>query len=302
MKRLTTILLALTFISIQTAKTQDNGLDAIIKKGATLETITDSFEFTEGVTSDKKGNIYFTDQPSNSILTYNEKKGVSVFLTPAGRSNGMICDKDGNLWSAADEKNEIWKIAPDKTVEKISNSYNGKVYNGPNDFWPDLKGGIYFSDPFFRRTWWDHKDMPQEKQRVYYIKPDHKTIIIVVDDMLQPNGIIGTPDGKVLYIADMRANKTYKYDMNPDGTLSNKTLFCEMGSDGMTIDEKGNIYITGGKGVTVFDKTGAKLGNISIPQSWTSNLCFGGKDMKSLYITASKGLYRMRMNVKGSHY
>jgi gluconolactonase len=141
--------------------------------------------------------------------------------------------------------------------------------------------------------------MPQEKQCVYYLKPDHKTIIRVTEDLQQPNGIVGTPDGKILYVADIRGNKTWSYSINSDGSLSNKKLFCEMGSDGMTIDSMRNIYLTG-KGVTVFDKEGKKLGNIPVPENWTANVCFGDKNMKSLFITASKGLYRIRLKVRGT--
>jgi gluconolactonase len=173
-------------------------------------------------------------------------------------------------------------------------------YNGPNDLWISPSGGIYFTDPFYKRSWWKHTEKPQEKQCVYFMAPDHKSVIMVADDLKQPNGIIGTPDGKMLYIADIGGKTTWSYTINPDGSLGNKKLFCNMGSDGMTMDEKGNIYITG-NGVTVFNKSGKELGNIPVPEKWTANVCFGGKDRKSLFITASKGLYRIKMNVKGAY-
>ena len=158
----------------------------------------------------------------------------------------------------------------------------------------------FFTDPFYRRSWWNHTEKPQEKQCVYYLAPDHKTVKLIAGDLKQPNGIIGTPDGKTLYVADIGDNKTWVYRINTDGTLSEKKLFCELGSDGMTIDKKGNIYITG-KGVTVFDKTGKRLGNISVSENWTANVCFGGSDRKELFITASKGLYRIRTRVRGAY-
>jgi gluconolactonase len=232
-------------------------------------------------------------------MVWNIKTGLSVFMQPSGRSNGLSFDKNGNLWSCADEKNELWKITPDKKVEIIISKFGGKLLNGPNDLWITPDGGIYFTDPFYKRTWWDHSDMPQEKQCVYYLKPDYKTIIRVAEDLQQPNGIVGTPDGRMLFVADIRGNKTWSYSINSDGTLSDKKLFCEMGSDGMTIDSTGNLYLTG-KGVTVFDKTGKKLGNIPVPENWTANVCFGDRNMKSLFITASKGLYRIRLKVKGT--
>jgi gluconolactonase len=278
---------------------QDQALNSIIADGAKLEKVADGFSFTEGPTSDKKGNIYFTDQPNDKILIWNEKTGLSTFMEPCGRSNGMAFDRKGNLWTCADDKGELWMITPQKKVEIISTSFDGHRYNGPNDVWIAPDGGLYFSDPFYVRNYWEHKTMTQDKQCVYYLKPDHKTVVRIVDDLLQPNGIIGTPDGKTIYITDMQGRKTWSYSINADGTLADKKLFCEMGSDGLTIDVNGNLYLTG-RGVTIFNKSGEKIGNISVPEGWTANICFGGKDFKSLYITASKGLYRIRMKVKGA--
>lgn len=224
---------------------------------------------------------------------------LSVFMQPSGRSNGLSFDNEGYLWACADEKNELWRIAPDKNVSVVAAKYQDKQLNGPNDLWINHDGGVYLTDPYYQRPWWSHTSMPQDLQAVYYISPGQKTLIRVIDNLVQPNGIVGTPDGKTLFVADIGGNKTWSYTINSDGSLSNKTLFCEMGSDGMTIDVKGNIYLTG-KGVTIFDKNGKQIGNIAVPESWTANVCFGGTDRKSLFITASKGLYRIRMKVKGT--
>src|SRR6202012_4756221 len=116
--------------------------------------------------------------------------------------------------------------------------------------------------------------------------------------MHQPNGIVGTPDGKYLYIADIGANKTYKYAINQDGSLTNKQLFVNQGSDGMTLDAEGNVYLTG-KGVTIYNPAGVKIGHIDINEPWTANLCFGGKNKDLLFITASTAIYTVKMNVKG---
>lgn len=281
------------------AFSQYDGLEKIIKPGDALEKLADGFEFTEGPSSDKDGNIFFTDQPNDRIMKWDLKKGLSTYMQPSGRSNGLSFDDKGNLWSCADEHNELWKIAPDGEIEVIINNYKGKLMNGPNDLWIDPEGGVYFTDPFYKRPWWDHQEMPQDKQCVYYLKPDHKTVILVENDLLQPNGIVGTPDGKKLFVADIRGNKTWSYSINADGTLSDKTLFCELGSDGMTIDSMGNIYLTG-RGVTVFDKTGKKLGNIQVPENWTANVCFGNKNLKTLYITASNGFYSIKLKIRGT--
>lgn len=121
----------------------------------------------------------------------------------------------------------------------------------------------------------------------------------VDEDLEQPNGIIGTPDGKFLYVADIKAGKTYVYSICPDGRLADKKLFTHMGSDGMTIDEKGNIYLTG-RGVTVFNPAGEQILHIPVDAGWTANVCFGGKDRQTLFITATESLYGLQMNMKGA--
>jgi len=294
----TYFLYALPLVLVGFISFQNETKNEIIQDGAQLEKLADGFLFTEGPTADSKGNVYFTDQQNDRIMIWSNSGQLSTFMQPCGRSNGLAFDKDGYLWACADEKNEIWRIAPDKSVTIIPSRYQDKVLNGPNDIWVG-RNGIYITDPFYKRSWWDHTTKPQEIQGVYYISPDYKTITRVVDDMVQPNGIVGTPDGKILFVADISGNKTWSYTINKDGSLVNKTLFCGMGSDGMTIDSKGNIYLTG-KGVTVFNRKGEKILNIAVPETWTANVCFGGPDMKSLFITASKGLYRIRLKVKGT--
>jgi gluconolactonase len=279
---------------------QTKSLDEIINTGTIVEKLADGFLFTEGPAADAKGNIYFTDQPNDRIMMWSLSGKLSVFMQPSGRSNGLSFDKDGNLWSCADQKNELWCIAPDRKVTVIPSKYLDKPLNGPNDLWNTPDGGIYFTDPFYKRPWWDHDTMPQVCQAVYYLKPDHKTILRVIDDLKQPNGIVGSPDGKSLFVADIGGNKTWSYSINSDGSLGNKKLFCEMGSDGMSIDVMGNIYLTG-TGVTIFNRDGVLLGNIPVPESWTANVCFGGDDMKSLFITASKSLYRIHTKIKGAY-
>lgn len=289
-------------ISLQSALLlpQSGGLSSVIKPGEEIEKLSGDFQFTEGPAPDRKGNVYFTDQPNDRIMVWTTKGELKTFMQPSGRSNGLFFDRQGYLWACADEKNELWRISTEKDVEVILDEYEGKLLNGPNDLWISARGDVYFTDPFYRRNWWNHKDRPQDKQCVYYLSADRTTLMRVAEDLTQPNGIIGTPDGKILYVADIGAKKTWKYNINSDGTLADKTLFCEMGSDGMTIDSSGNLYLTG-KGVTVFDKDGEQLGNIPVPENWTANVCFGDKNRKSLYITASKGLYRIKTRVKGAY-
>jgi gluconolactonase len=298
--KMNNLLITLPLLYIGLAFVQKKGMDEIIRHGTKLEKLADGFLFTEGPAADAKGNVYFTDQPNDRIMIWSLSGKLSTFMQPCGRSNGLSFDKDGNLWACADQKNELWCIAADKKVTVIPSKYQDKPLNGPNDLWNTPNGGVYFTDPYYKRTWWDHDTMPQTCQAVYYLAPDHKTITMLIDDLVQPNGIVGTPDGKSLFVADIGGNKTWKYSINKDGTLCNKKLFCEMGSDGMTIDVTGNIYLTG-KGVSIFDKNGIFISNIPVPENWTANVCFGGEDMKSLFITASKSIYRIRTLIKGAY-
>ena len=261
--------------------------------------ISNKFSFTEGPAVDKNGNIFFTDQPNDKIWEYNIDGKLSLFMEKTGRSNGLYFDKKGNLLACADEQNQLWSISPEKKINILINDFKGQKLNGPNDLWIDPNnGGIYFTDPYYKRDYWkkDHDHIKEE--RVYYIAKNKKNPVVVEADVVKPNGIIGTPDGKFLYVADIGANKTYKYKINKDGSLSDKQLFANLGSDGMTIDNKGDIYLTG-NGVTVYNQQGKMILHIPIPEAWTGNVCFGGKDNNELFITASKSIYILHMNVEG---
>jgi gluconolactonase len=274
--------------------------ESVVAPGAKLEKLAGDFAFTEGPTCDKNRNLFFTDQPNNRIMEWSADGKLSTFLQPAGRANGMMFDANGNLIACADEHNQLWSIAPDKTVTMLVTNFDGKYLNGPNDVWVAPNGAMYLSDPFYRRKWWDHDMMALTNEEVFYLAPDRKTLTRVTEDLKKPNGITGTPDGKNLYVSDISAKQTWRYDIQPDGSLTNKTFFCALGSDGMTIDKKGNLYLTG-KGVTVFDKTGKQIDHIDVPEKWSGNVCFGGKGRKTLFITASTSLYSIRMNVKGAN-
>ncbi len=279
------------------AFSDDKGL---IADGAKVEVLSDGYLFTEGPATDRDGNVYFTDQPNDRIVKYSAADGsFSDWLKPCGRSNGTYFDKAGNLLACADEKNELWSISPDKKVTVLVSDFGGKLLNGPNDLWIRPDGNLYFTDPLYARDYWKRdKAKQQPGEYVYYLDVKSKKVTPVATDLKQPNGIAGTPDGAMLYVADIGGNKTYTYTIKPDGSLENKTLFCELGSDGMTLDSEGNVYLTG-HGVTVFDKTGKKLMNIPIPEPWTGNVKFGGKDRQLLFITASKKVYGVKMRVKG---
>ncbi len=270
----------------------------IVAPGAKLVLLSDGFKFTEGPATDAAGNVLFTDQPNNKIMKWSVDGKLSVYKDDAGRSNGMYFDRKGNLYTCADLNNELWQISRSGKVKVLVKGYEGKKLNGPNDVWVRPDGGIYFTDPFYKRDYWNRGPMEQDGQHVYYLSPNHRKLIRVINDLKQPNGIIGSPDGKRLYVADIRGGKTYTYTINKDGTLSGKRVFVEMGSDGMTIDDAGNVYLVG-KGVTVFNARGEKIDYIAVSKPWTANITFGGKDMSTLFITASDSLFSIQTRVHG---
>ena len=267
----------------------------LVKKDAEIVLVSNQFSFTEGPASDTFGNVYFTDQPNDKIYVWNWKTNqIEEFLDKTGRANGTFFDQKGNLLTCSDENGEIWKINEDGVAEVLTTSFEGKRLNGPNDLWVDENNGIYFTDPLYVRDYWKNFKQEIQEKNLYYRNSDGK--ITKLDTFTQPNGIVGSQKLKKLYVSDIDANKTYVYDIQGDGKLTNKKLFCNLGSDGMTLDNLGNLYITG-NGVTVFNNKGEQIHHISVPENWTANVTFGGENFSTLFITASKSVYTLKMNV-----
>ncbi|WP_300348120.1 SMP-30/gluconolactonase/LRE family protein [Chryseobacterium sp.] len=259
--------------------------------------VSDQFTFTEGPAADKAGNVYFTDQPNDKIYVWDWKTNkITEFLDKSGRANGTYFDENDHLITCSDKEGEIWKISKDKSVEVLSKGFEGKRLNGPNDLWLDGNGGIYFTDPLYKRDYWENFKVEIPEKNLYYRNKDGK--ISKLETFTQPNGIIGSIKSKKLYVSDIDAGKTYVYDILGEGKLSEKKLFCEMGSDGMTLDKEGNLYLTG-DGVTIFNNKGEKIHHIKIPEDWTGNVTFGGENNNVLFITASKSVYTLPTKTKG---
>ena len=298
--------------------------DGLAAKNAELQKLGVGMRFTEGPAVDKFGNIFFTDQPNNKIMRWAHSNGaITTFLDDSGRSNGMYFDHDGYLITAADMNGEIWSIDKDGNHTVLVNNYEGKILNGPNDLWIAPNGGIYITDPLYvRGGYWADDDIRRQGSQqgggyVYYLSPDRQSFTRVAgmdfdqaigdvvpgtDDFNQriiPNGIIGTPDGTKVYVGHIWPEKTYVYDVNPDGTLSNMQVFADMRSDGMTIDVEGNIYLTNEYGVTAFNPEGEKIFNIPTDEGWTANVVLGGPNRKTLFITALGRVYGLDMKTKG---
>lgn len=285
--------------SSRTAGTTNSPSDtSIIATGATPKLVAKQFSFTEGPAMDKAGNVFFTDQPNNKIWKYDTEGHLSVFMDSAGRSNGMYFDNKGNLLSCADEKNQIWSISKAKNITILLDEVEGKRLNGPNDLWVAPNGDIYFTDPYYQRPWWTRTKPEMDGQHVYRLPQGKKDPVRVIENLEQPNGIIGTPDGRYLYVADIKGKKTYRYVIQKDGSLGEAVLFTDMGSDGMTLDNRGNVYLTG-NGVTAFNPAGQKIAHVPLP-GWTANVSFYGKNKDQLFITAQQAVYTLQMNVRSA--
>lgn len=270
---------------------------AIIAEEATIQKVGTGYIFTEGPAVSPKGIVYFTDQPNDHIYTWEEGRGVALWSDNTGRSNGMYFDHQGRLLSCADLDNQIVVIKKNKKRKVLFEKYEGKHLNGPNDLWATPHGDIYFTDPYYHRDYWQQGQTEAQDVRGVYHLSRKGVITRVADDYKQPNGIVGTPDGKWLYVADINDKKIWKYRIAPDGTLSEKTYFAPHGSDGMTIDNRGNIYLTMDK-VWVYSPEGTLIQQIEVPEK-PSNVCFGGKNKDILFITARTSVYTLQMNVSG---
>lgn len=284
--------MALVVVAAAVCSAQETHL---VAPGAEVKKLVGDFQFTEGPAADANGDVYFTNIPNNRILKWSvQERRLSTFREDSGGANGLYFDKDGTLLVCEGAGRRLVSITPTGSVAVLAETYEGKKFNSLNDLWIDPKGGVYFTDPRYG----NRDGMEQDGEHVYYLTPDRKEVIRVIADMVRPNGVIGTPNGRRLYVADHGAGKTYSYTVNRDGTLSDKQLFAEQGSDGMTMDNRGNIYLTG-KTVTVYSRNGEKIADIEVPEG-PANVTFGGPNNRTLFITARTSLYSIDMQVRGA--
>ena len=267
--------------------------DSLVEPDATVVRLAGNFGFTEGPAADADGNVYFTDIPTERILKWSPGEGVTVFREFSGGANGLRVDRDGRLVVCEMGNRQITMIDMQGNVTVLADRFEGNRFNSPNDLWIDPRGGIYFSDPRYGAT----DDQEIKGYHVYYITPDRTMVRRVIDDLTSPNGIIGTPDGSRLYVADNAAGRTWVYTPQRDGSLTNKRLFASQGADGMTMDERGNLYLTG-QDISIYSPDGIQIGSIAVREV-PANLAFGGRGGKTLFITARTSLYAVRMTVTG---
>lgn len=269
--------------------------DSLVAPGGKVQKLADGFAFTEGPAADADGNVYFSDVRNSRIHRWSTDGELSTHREDTGRANGLFFTKDGNLLACEGGARRV-TLQNLKTgkLSVLADEYQGKKLNSPNDLWIDSEGGIYFTDPRYGSM----EGLELDGFHVFYIPADRsQPLQLVLDDLVKPNGIIGTADGKQLYVTDPGDKKTYVYDIKGPGKLANKKLFCENGSDGMTLDEQGNLYLTSGA-VVIYNPDGKLIEEIEFPEA-PANVTFGGKDDKTLFVTARTGFYSIPMQVTG---
>jgi gluconolactonase len=249
-----------------------------------------SYIFTEGPATDANGNVYFTDVDAGKIYKWTPDGNVTLFLDKLNIPIGMMFDKSGDLIACEGGAGRIISIDPQGMITVLADKYNGVRFNEPNDLWIDGQGGIYFTDPAYKSS-----DV-QGGEYVYYLSPDHSLVTRVIDDLSNPNGIVGTPDGTTLYVSDYDGKTVYAFTIHPDGTVSDRQVFARaVVSDGMTLDTAGNLYITTGKTVRIYDPAGNRL-KVVLVQNTTTNVTFAGIDGHTLFITAGTAVYTLDMS------
>lgn len=264
-----------------------------IAEGSTIQRAAGGFRFTEGPAADRTGNIFFSDLSRSRIHRFSVTGNVSTFRSNSGGANGLMFDKQGNLIVCESNNRRVTSISPSGRVSILADRYLGRRFNSPNDLWIDPRGGIYFSDPSLKS-----QQTEQDGAHVYYISPDRRTVKRVTNDLVNPNGLIGAADGTRLYVADPGAGRTYVYRIDGEANLGGRRTVTNRGSDGMTLDGEGNLYITGETGVMVFNTRNRRIATLDVPEIPT-NVTFGGQNRQTLFITAGTGLYTVQMRVRG---
>jgi gluconolactonase len=260
------------------------------------ERIATGFQFTEGPVWHPDGYLLFSDIPANSILKWTPDGNVETFRKPSGNSNGLTFDRQGLFIACEHGNRRVSRTEKDGAVVTLADRYSGKRLNSPNDVAVKSDGSIYFTDPPYGVEE-DQREL--DFQGVYRLAPDG-TLTLLVDDFDRPNGLAFSPDEKILYVDDTNRRHVRAFDVQPDGTLKNGRVLAELksdkpgGPDGMKVDTKGNLYVTGPGGTWVFDSTGKHLGTIVTPEE-PANCAFGGKDNKTLFITAQTSVYCVKV-------
>jgi gluconolactonase len=273
----------------------------LVDRDAKLQTVATGFGFTEGPMWDPAGFLYVSDETINKIFRIypNGKKEEVIAL---GDPDGNTFDRRHRLIDCASVLRAIIEVTPDGKYKILADRYEGKKLNSPNDVIVGPDGAIYFTDPTLDLVAGEKQELPF--QGVFRLDESGK-LRLLTKDLIQPNGLAFSPDGKHFYVDDDEKRNIRVYDAAPDGTLSNGRVFGEEPGgkddgvpDGIKVDKSGNLFVTGPKGIWVWDVNGNHLGTIVLPEQ-PANLTWGEKDYRTLYITATTSVYRLAMKTQG---
>jgi gluconolactonase len=253
------------------------------------------FQFTEGPAADASGTVYFSDVRASRIHRWAAGGGVTPYREQSGGANGLYFTPAGRLVVCESQSRRIVDDDLAGQLRVLADAYDGKKLNSPNDIWVRPDGGIYFTDPRYG----SQAGVEQDGMHTYFIPPDGGPLLRVTSDLTTPNGVDGTPDGETVYIADAGAGQVWRYKSQPDGTLTEKSAFVPRSVDGMTLDERLNVYLATGPNIEIYDAAGQLLQAIAFPEQ-PSNVAFGGPDFRTLFVTARSSVYTLAMTVRGA--
>ena len=287
---------------------RDARFEQAVGPAVEFEQIVSGCIFTEGALWHRKERyLLFSDMPGDHLRRWSAKDGVSTFRKPCNKSNGLAWDREGRLIVCEHASSHLTRTETDGKITVLASHYDAKELNSPNDVVVKSDGAIYFSDPTYGRV--EHYGVPRETQLafrgVYRLAPDGKTLTLLADNFGQPNGLCFSLDEKVLFVNDTDRQHIRAFDVEADGTLANSRVWARTvgegagAPDGMKVDSAGNVYCCGPGGVHVFGPDAISLGVIKVPE-YTANFCWGDDDLKSLFITASTSVYRIRVATPGT--
>ena len=291
---------------IQVAPAEDK--TSLVQSGETVKKLAGGMRFTEGpVWLPKQQKLVFSDIPNSKLMQWSEEKGLSVFRK-SEKANGNILDLQGRIISCQHGARNVIRIEADGSQTVLAARFEGKRFNSPNDVAVRSDGTLWFTDPPWGLT--GPHEIPGHW--VYKLDPKSGKVEVVYKYLAMPNGIVFSPDESRIYIADTGGNRRHpdkKFHKTPasiqchlvgaDGKLGKKLFHIDAGSDGMAVDVRGNLYTTHSGKVHIYDADGKHLEQIDVPEG-PANVCFGGKDFKTLFITARTSLYSVRVKNAGA--